>query len=335
MKMSVALAPRSSLRDAFRGRPRPSKLPCAPACLPKVEEARDAMQPSRPERHAACFPDVMQHCLRFRSILRAYQPTLVLLAGLAGCTTLGPMPAMTGVSAQPVGQPAVELQAAAVPGCYLSSSAKSEPEGTPLPQVSGVFEPDSLIGVRGLFAGARYAGSSGTGATVEPLLGYRAFLDEDERFGLGTVAYGTYASADRQGASFEAARAGLEAGAGVRLTPRSQWVEAHALAGASLTFLDTEGRYCVGPDERFAVDCPEAPESRVLVSGEAEGVYPAAHVSVALDFARHLRAPFHGARLAANLAGGTMPTVVSGQQRQATLFGSAGLSLTLGFGASR
>jgi len=43
--------------------------------------------------------------------------------------------------------------------------------------------------------------------------------------------------------------------------------------------------------------------------------------------------PFHGLRLAADLAGGTLPTVVAGQQHGAKLFGTGGLSLALGFGA--
>jgi hypothetical protein len=72
-----------------------------------------------------------------------------------------------------------------------------------------------------------------------------------------------------------------------------------------------------------------------LVSASASGIFPSGHVGVALDFARHLRAVFHGARLAIDLAGGTMPRVIGAEQGDAELYGAGGLSLTLGFGASR
>jgi hypothetical protein len=105
-----------------------------------------------------------------------------LLALLGGCTTLGPTPAMTGLPTPPLARPGVELQVAAVPGYYLSSAATEEPKGAVLPQVAAVFEPDELIHVQGLLAGARYVGEDGTGGALEPLLGFRTFLDDDERF---------------------------------------------------------------------------------------------------------------------------------------------------------
>jgi hypothetical protein len=70
------------------------------------------------------------------------------------------------------------------------------------------------------------------------------------------------------------------------------------------------------------------------VAGSAGGLFPAAHAGLSLDFARHLRAAFHGVRLALDVAGGSMPTVVGGEQGDAKWYGAAGLSLTLGFGAS-
>ena len=71
-----------------------------------------------------------------------------------------------------------------------------------------------------------------------------------------------------------------------------------------------------------------------MYSGAAAGVFPSAHAGLSLDFARHLVGPFHGVRVAADLAGGTLPTMVSGEQHSAKLFGTGGLSLTLGLGAN-
>lgn len=253
-------------------------------------------------------------------------------AGL-GCTTLGPVPAMTGVSPRPIARPGVEAQLAAVPGYYLSSSVQEEPQASSLPQLAGWFEPDSLIGVPGLFVGARYAGDSGTGAALEPLLGYRGFLDAERRFSLGGVGFGAYATAEDKGASFSAWRGGLEGGVDARITDVSHWAELHANAGATLTVLSAEGRYCVDVDGRFGVDCPDDPDTRSPISAEASGVYPSGRVGVSLELGRHLASVFHGVRLGLDLAGGTLPSVESGAQRPAKLYGTAGLSLTVGLGA--
>ncbi|HEY8947177.1 MAG TPA: hypothetical protein VIM73_23195 [Polyangiaceae bacterium] len=242
---------------------------------------------------------------------------------------------MTGVSARPAQRTSIELQGAAVPGYHLSSAVQEDSQGTALQQAAAVFEPDALIEVPGAFVGARYAGEASAGAVVEPLLGYRAVLDADQRFSLGLVGYAAYATAAQRGANFSAVRAGVEGGADVRLTPRSSWLELHANAGGAITGLDAEGSYCLDPAGMFGVDCPDEIDDRRLVHAEAGGFYPTAHLGVSLDFGRHLRSAFHGVRLGANLGGGTMPSVVAGEQRSANWFGTAGLSLTLGLGATR
>src|SRR5689334_22810199 len=150
---------------------------------------------------------------------------VALLSSCAGCTPLGPIPAMTGVPVTPAGRTSAELQAAAVPGYYLSSSVTPEPKGTSLGQLLGVIEPDALIKVPGLFAGARYAGDEGTGASLEPLLGYRAYLDERQRFALAGTGFLTYASQKGSDASFSAWRGGLEAAADARVTGTSKYLE--------------------------------------------------------------------------------------------------------------
>jgi hypothetical protein len=257
------------------------------------------------------------------------------LGSVCGCTTLGPMPAMTGIPAPPLERPGVELQVGLVPGYYLSTTVTEEPKSAVLPQVAGVFEPDELISVPGLLIGARYAGDSSSGGALEPLVGYRTYLDDEKRFSLASLGFLAYASAGDKSASFNAWRGGLEAGVDARLTDPSKYAELHTNLGATFTALAADGTYCVGVDGKYGVDCPTDPSQQTRTSGEASGIFPSAHAGLSLDLARHLQTPFHGVRLAVDLAGGTLPTVVAGEQHSAKLFGTGGLSLTLGLGANK
>jgi hypothetical protein len=241
---------------------------------------------------------------------------------------------MSGVPITPAQRPAVELQAGVVPGYYLSSSASEEQESAALPQLLALFEPDEVLHVPGLFVAARSAGEPETGAALEPLVGYRTFIDRDERFSLMGLGFFAYASGEDQLASFSALRGGVEAGLDARLTPVSRWLELHANLGAALMGLDADGSYCVGVGGQYAIDCPDESAQRVLVTGSASGFYPSGHAGLTLELGRHLPSLFHGARLALDAAGGTMPTVVGGRQGGSSWFGAAGLSLTLGLGAS-
>jgi hypothetical protein len=241
---------------------------------------------------------------------------------------------MTGIPAPPLERPGVELQVGAIPGYYLSSSVAQDPKAAALPQVAGVFEPDELIHVPGLLAGARYAGNDHSGGALEPLLGYRTFLDGGKRFSLATLGFLAYGSAADKGASFTAWRGGLEGGVDARVTGPSKYAELHTNLGATFTAVGAKGDYCLGVDGLYGIDCPDEPAQRKLTSASASGIFPSAHAGLSLDFGRHLRAPFHGVRLAFDLAGGTLPTVVAGQQHSAKLYGTGGLSLTLGLGAS-
>jgi hypothetical protein len=254
---------------------------------------------------------------------------------LVSCTTLGPTPAMTGIPSTPLERPGVELQAAAVPGYFLSSAATEEPKGAVLPQLAAVFEPDELIHVPGLLLGARYAGEGDAGAALEPLLGYRTFLDDDRRFSLAALGFLAYASGAENNASFTALRGGIEAGVDARLTPRSNYAELHTNLGLTFTGLSVDGAYCLANSTPYGVDCPADPTQQRRVVAEVSGLFPSAHAGASLDFARHLHSPFHGVRLAVDLAGGTMPTVRNGEQHTATIYGSGGLSLTVGLGKSK
>jgi hypothetical protein len=257
-----------------------------------------------------------------------------LVGVLGGCTTLGPTPAMTGIATPPLERPGVELQVAAVPGYFLSGAVSEEPKAAVLPQVAAVFEPDELIALPGLLAGARYAGEAESGGALEPLLGYRTFVDHEQRFSLAVLGFAAYASAGHAGASFTAFRGGLEAGVDARITPPSHYAELHTNLGLTFTGLDADGDYCLGASGVYGVDCPEDPSQRRRVSASASGIFPSAHAGASLDFAKHLQSPFHGVRLALDFAGGTMPTVRSGEQHSAQIYGTGGLALTVGLGKS-
>ena len=244
------------------------------------------------------------------------------------------MPAMSGVPITPAQGPAIELQGGVVPGYYLSSSVTEEQKSDALPQLLALFEPDQLLHVPGLFVAARSAGEPETGTALEPLIGYRTYVDSDERFSLMGLGFFAYASGEDQFASFSALRGGVEAGLDTRLTPVSRWLELHANLGAALSGLDADGSYCVGVGGQFAIDCPDEPVERVRVTGSASGFYPSGHAGLTLELGRHLKNTFHGARIAIDAAGGTMPTVMGGRQGGSSWFGAAGLSLTLGLGAS-
>jgi hypothetical protein len=258
--------------------------------------------------------------------------TLVaLFAATVGCTTLGPMSSTTGVAMAPTGRPDMTVQAGFVPGYYLSSAVSQDAKGASLNQYGALVEPDRLIGLPGVFVGARYAGDHSAGASVEPLLGYRAALGADRSLGLGVVAYGTHASATQNKASFAATRGGLEAGGDLRLFPPSKILELHLNASAALTGLSASGLYCLDAAGTYGVDCPDG--TPALTDAKVSGVYPSLNAGLALDFAQHLESVFHGVRLALGAGGGTMPRVIAGEQRAPRLYAAGGATLSVALGS--
>ena len=103
------------------------------------------------------------------------QTSLVAIGGLVaalphpGCTTLGPMPATTGIAFSPAGRPSGEIGFGVVPGYYLSSGVLGSPKGSGLQQGSLLLEPDRWLRVPGLVVGARTIGDSKDGGYLEPL----------------------------------------------------------------------------------------------------------------------------------------------------------------------
>jgi hypothetical protein len=257
------------------------------------------------------------------------------LVGLAsGCTVLGPMPATSGLNPVPNPRPGIEVGLAAVPGYFLSETVQ-DPEGEPSEpgaQVSGMIEPGSLIDLPGLSIGARWVGGGDGAGYAEPMLRYRRYLDAQQRFALAGVAFGTYAKESYMKLEYSALRLGGEAMADVRLTPKSQWLEVHLGVSAAATALDAEGSYCLDRDSRWGTDCGLSSGPPVKTS--VGGVYPSGTGALALHSGRHLLGVFHGLRLALMGSVGSQPEVEHAKQQDARAYASAGLSLTLGLGAS-
>jgi hypothetical protein len=274
--------------------------------------------------------------MRFSNLpLYAYE--IVVVASLAGCTTLGPMPSITGASVATEDRPNAELQAGVVPGFYLSSTVTDEPKGSPVSQAAALLEPDDLISLPGLGIGARYVGKAEEGGYVEPMLRYRTNLDKEKRVGVGAVGFGTHASGSDRGASYSATRGGAEVSVDARVNERNHWAELHVYAGATATGLFADGKYCQNDATGYAVDCPEDDFGNVIqdgdMSAELSGVFPTAFAGVSLDLARHLDSVFHGVRVGTYVAGGFMPTYKNAEREDNKAFSAIGLALTVGLGA--
>jgi hypothetical protein len=252
---------------------------------------------------------------------------------MIGCTALGPMPATTAAASLPAGRPTFEVQAAGVPGYYLSSAVQKEAKGASISQAALLIEPDSIIHVPGLIVGGRYVSEPSKGGYPEPMLGYRTFVDADNRIAVSAIGFATHGSGSARGASYSATRGGAEGGIDLRATPESKWFELHVLGGASLTGLSAEGTYCVDAQSTYGVDCPDMmPKFQHATAG---GFYPAATGGIAIDMGRHFNGEFHGGRVELLIGGGTMPRVTGGVQQSAQTFASAGLALSVGFGEAR
>jgi hypothetical protein len=256
---------------------------------------------------------------------------VAIVAGAGACTSLGPMPAVTGQSVLPTQRPGVEAQVAAVPGYFLSAAVQDDEKGSPVQQASLMGEPGELIGLPGLSGGGRVIGGADAGTYVEPMVRYRTALDDKGVFAGGVIVYGSHQRGASQGASVEATRGGAEVGFDARATPESKWVEVHVAGSVGLMGLDAKGEYCLDSAGRWGVDCADPPVN--LTKATADGFFPSAGGAIGLDFGRHLDGILHGGRLAVHGAVGKMPRVERAEQRDSKTFTSAGLSLTLGMGA--
>jgi len=259
------------------------------------------------------------------------QPSLLATASvlLTACTTLGPMPATTGVSALPADRPSGEVQAAVMPAFFLSDTTQDEAPETPATRhLSALFEPDRVFGTKGLILGARTWGEGGD-SPVEPMIGLRRRLDE--RFAVAGVAFGTHARGAEGGASYRATRLGGELVLDGLLLPFG-WLDFHVQATVAATYLDASGRYCVSSNGE-GIDCDE---SSRRVDGEIQGLYTSATAGASIDIARRPHGILHGVRIAFLGAVGAMPKLRDGiQQQSKDTYRSFGLLLTIGLGSDR
>ena len=262
------------------------------------------------------------------------RPALFLAACLAalltGCATLGPTPVTTGLSAIPADRPRAEVQVGALPGYYLSEAVVEVPGAEPQKQGTVLIDLERYMGAdTGLVVGGRLVGPSHD-TQAEPILGVRQSLDRDGLVSLAGFLSGTHASATKERSHYEATRVAAEIGLDVQLTRRSQWLELHLVAGATGTYLDARGDYCMDEERRYGVDCDETQE---LTHATLSGIFPAATVGAAVHVARLRNSAFHGARMLLVFAAGSMPRVIAGEQTDAEAFTSVGLALSLGFGS--
>lgn len=250
------------------------------------------------------------------------------LALLCACTTLGPNPATTGVSAIPVGRPGVDAQVGAVPAFYMSQSAQGEAKGAAVPQASALVEPDRWLKLPGLVIGGRMFGQSGD-TIGEPYVGYRQHVGE--RVSLGIGAFGGAKRSTKKLASYHATRIGSEASADAELVAFASWLSLHAQGSVSATRIMTSGTYCVDPGG-IAMDCDDQnPANNMVISGKQTGIYPAGTATVTLAASR-ATGFVRSASLALLGSVGTMPIIKDGTKQGNGAYQGLGLLLTLGVG---
>src|SRR5262245_47567199 len=249
---------------------------------------------------------------------------------LAACTTLGPVPGTTGISAVQAGRTSLEVSAGGVPGFNLSSATQEKPEGSPLKQLSAVLEPAAWLGVPGLVLGLRGVGTSGD-VQAEPMIGYRQSFGTDGEVSGMVVGHGTRASADKDGASYEATRIGGELAADYRVFGAQPWVEPHVFATVAVNGVSADGSYCVDPDG-YGRDC-DSPDT--TIDGHVSGVYPMATAGVALHGIAHRDSWFHGARAAAMVGAGAMPRIVDGEAQRMQSYLTFGVLVSLAVGSAK
>ena len=254
---------------------------------------------------------------------------VAMLCVLASCTSVGPMPTTTAISAIPSERPGGEVQVASVPVFRLSNAASGEDRsGQATPQLSALIDPDRWA-LPGLIIGGRLFGESGdTG--VEPYIGYRR---RSGAFSGAAVAFGTKMGAEKDGVTYDATRVGGEIMGDALLATLGSWGQLHAGGGVAMTYLSATGTYCVA-DNGNGRDCGNNPPQVPKVDGELSGVYTSGTLLFALDIGRRPTGVLHAIRIGAMFSVGHMPRLVDGRQLRGDVFISGGLGLTVGFGTS-
>lgn len=248
---------------------------------------------------------------------------------LSACTTLGPMPATTGISAMPIGRPGMEAQVGVMPGFYASQSAQNEAKGDTMSSLSLLLDPDRWLGVKGLLVGGRIFGNEGD-RPIEPYIGYRRRLVE--AISIGAVLFGSTKRTD-SAAKYHGVRFGGEALADIELYAPNPWSRLHAQGAVQVARDLASGVYCVDA-EGVGTDCSEEPANNTVITGKFVGVYPSATVTLAFDVGKHVGV-FDSLRLAILGSAGQMPLVLDGEENGTGNYYKVGLSLSVAFGLGR
>jgi hypothetical protein len=253
---------------------------------------------------------------------------LAVLTLLCACTTLGPMPATTGISPIPANRPGLDAQVGTVPAFYASQSAQNEAKGAAVGQAALIVEPDRWIGVKGLVVGGRIFGPSGD-TYGEPYVGYRTQVSG--RISVGGGAYGSAKRATKQLASYHATRVGAEASVDARVAQPASWLGIHAGGSIGVTRILTSGTYCVDASG-IAKDCEEGlGANNTMITGKQTGVYPAASATLTLASLRNT-GTFRAAEVALIGSVGSMPLIQNGAKTGTGMYEGLGLTLTVGIG---
>ncbi|MEO6776310.1 MAG: hypothetical protein ABI467_25415 [Kofleriaceae bacterium] len=253
---------------------------------------------------------------------------LVVISLLSACTTLGPMPATTGVSAVPMQRAGFEVQGGTVPGFYLSKSAQDEAGGAPIAQLAAVFEPDHLIKLPGLIVGGRVFGQSGD-APIEPYVGYRKKIGD---LSFAGVLFGTGKRSSDRLASYHATRLGLELAANAPVWSPARWLDIDVQGALEATRIAASGSYCVNA-MGDAQDCDtDNPQTNTMITGHTDGYFPAGTLTLGFEIGRAAEGVFHGVRLAILGSAGAMPLLRDGLERSTDFYVTAGFTLAVAFG---
>lgn len=250
---------------------------------------------------------------------------------ISGCTTLGPMPATTGISATPIARPGAQATLGAVPGFYASQSAQNEAKGAPIKQLSLLLDPNHWLPVKGLIFGGRIFGESGD-TPGEPYLGYRRHIVK--RVSFGAIVFGSTKRSESKLATYHGFRLGGEAMVEADVWEPKSWLRVRLQGAASITRILASGAYCVD-DAGVARDCNEDdPSMNQMIAGKTVGAYPAGTATLSLDVGKH-DGFLDGAQLAVMSSVGRMPLVLAGQESGTGTYFTLGLSLTVAVGFGR
>jgi hypothetical protein len=256
---------------------------------------------------------------------------VVLLLLVGACTSLGPMPATTGLSAVPVGRPGLEAQVGVAAGFDASQSAQNAAKSTTINYASALVDFDRWLPFKGLIAGGRLFGREGD-TPLEPYIGYRRQVVE--AISVGVIGFGSTKRVTKEGqgvtyASYHGVRVGGEALVDVELYRVSALLRLHAQGALNITRILASGRYCIDAGG-VGIDCSQD-QPNTFVNGKFVGVYPAGTATFVLDLGRQ-GDTFRGARIGISGTAGRMPLVLAGEENGQGTYYSIGLYFALAFG---